>query len=116
VSSSPPRRRSRRFEKDLGPQIASALLVANDSFLVGRLREQLKKVRSGDALGSKRTSDEGSRRASGLAIGEGWTAWAATPPTEARPDSLNRCVGGCDAGSGCSKHPSRALINATLGR
>jgi len=36
------------LEKDLGPRIASARLVADDSFLVKRLKECLEKVRSGE--------------------------------------------------------------------
>lgn len=37
------------LEKDLGPKIAAARLVANDSFLVERLKERLEKIRSGEA-------------------------------------------------------------------
>lgn len=37
------------LEKDLGPRIAAARLVANDSFLVERLKERLEKVRGGEA-------------------------------------------------------------------
>lgn len=37
------------LEKDLGPKIAAARLVANDSFLIERLKERLEKVRSGEA-------------------------------------------------------------------
>lgn len=37
------------LEKDLGPRIAAARLVANDSFLVERLKERLEKAHSGEA-------------------------------------------------------------------
>ena len=37
------------LEKDLGPKIAAARLVANDAFLIERLKEKLEKVRSGEA-------------------------------------------------------------------
>ncbi len=37
------------LEKNLGPKIAVARLVANDTFLIERLRERLEKVRSGEA-------------------------------------------------------------------
>jgi hypothetical protein len=37
------------LEKNLGPKIATARLVANDAFLVERLRERLEKVLSGEA-------------------------------------------------------------------
>ena len=37
------------LEKDLGPRIASARLLADDSFLLERLKECLEKVRSGEA-------------------------------------------------------------------
>ena len=45
------------LEKDLGPRIAAARLVANDSFLVERLKEHLEKVRSGEAQFSRATAD-----------------------------------------------------------
>lgn len=37
------------LEKNLGSKIATARLVANDAFLIERLRERLEKVRSGEA-------------------------------------------------------------------
>jgi ssDNA-binding Zn-finger/Zn-ribbon topoisomerase 1/KaiC/GvpD/RAD55 family RecA-like ATPase len=37
------------LEKDLGPKIAVARLVANDAFLIERLKEKLEKIRSGEA-------------------------------------------------------------------
>lgn len=37
------------LEKDLGPKIPMARLVANDSFLIERLKERLTKVQSGEA-------------------------------------------------------------------
>lgn len=40
-------------EADLGPKIAFARLVADDSFLVERLKERLEKVRSGEAQFNK---------------------------------------------------------------
>lgn len=37
------------LEKDLGPKIPAARLVANDAFLIERLQERLQKVQSGEA-------------------------------------------------------------------
>lgn len=37
------------LEQDLGPKVAAARLVANDVFLIERLKERLEKVRSGEA-------------------------------------------------------------------
>src|ERR1043166_2307004 len=37
------------LDKDLGPKIPVARLVANDSFLIERLKERLEKIRSGEA-------------------------------------------------------------------
>ncbi len=45
------------LEKDLGPRIAAARLVANDSFLLERLRERLEKVRGGEAQFSRTAAD-----------------------------------------------------------
>lgn len=54
-------------EADLGPKIAFARLVADDSFLVERLKERLEKVRSGEAqfnrAGAERVIGEASVRA-----------------------------------------------------
>lgn len=45
------------LERNLGPQIAAARLVANDSFLVERLKERLEKVRSGETQFSRPAAD-----------------------------------------------------------
>lgn len=45
------------LEKDLGPRIAAARLVANDSFLVERLKERLEKVRGGEAQFNRPAAD-----------------------------------------------------------
>lgn len=45
------------LEKDLGLKISSARLVANDSFLVERLKERLEKVRSGEAQFNRQAGD-----------------------------------------------------------
>src|SRR6266545_2907284 len=45
------------LEKDLGPRIASARLVSNDSFLIERLKERLEKVRSGEAQFNRKASE-----------------------------------------------------------
>ena len=45
------------LEKDLGPRIAAARLVANDSFLVERLKERLEKIRSGEAQFNRQAGD-----------------------------------------------------------
>ncbi|HVT60922.1 MAG TPA: AAA domain-containing protein [Thermoanaerobaculia bacterium] len=45
------------LEKDLGPRIAAARLVANESFLVERLKERLEKVRAGDPQFSRQAAD-----------------------------------------------------------
>ncbi len=45
------------LEKDIGPKVAKARLVANDSFLVERLKERLEKVRSGEAQFSRPAAD-----------------------------------------------------------
>ncbi|HEX9639800.1 MAG TPA: AAA domain-containing protein, partial [Candidatus Krumholzibacteria bacterium] len=45
------------LEKDLGPKIAAARLVANDSFLVERLKEGLEKIRSGEAQFNRQAGD-----------------------------------------------------------
>jgi ssDNA-binding Zn-finger/Zn-ribbon topoisomerase 1 len=45
------------LEKDLGPKIAAARLVANDSFLVERLKERLEKIRSGEAQFNRQAGD-----------------------------------------------------------
>lgn len=37
------------LEKDLGPKIPAARLIANDAFLIERLKERLEKVQSGEA-------------------------------------------------------------------
>jgi hypothetical protein len=37
------------LDKDLGPKIPTAQLIADDSFLVERLEEKLEKIRSGEA-------------------------------------------------------------------
>jgi hypothetical protein len=37
------------LEQDLGPKIAAARLIANDAFLIERLKERLEKVRGGEA-------------------------------------------------------------------
>lgn len=37
------------LEQDLGPKIPAARLIANDAFLIERLKERLEKVRSGEA-------------------------------------------------------------------
>lgn len=37
------------IEKDLGPKIPAARLIANDAFLIERLKERLEKVQSGEA-------------------------------------------------------------------
>jgi ssDNA-binding Zn-finger/Zn-ribbon topoisomerase 1 len=54
-------------EADLGPKIAFARLVADDSFLVARLKERLENVRSGEAQfntrGAERVIGEASVRA-----------------------------------------------------
>jgi superfamily I DNA and/or RNA helicase/ssDNA-binding Zn-finger/Zn-ribbon topoisomerase 1 len=44
-------------EADLGPKIAFARLVADDSFLVERLKERLEKVRSGEAQFNKASAE-----------------------------------------------------------
>ncbi len=45
------------LEEDLGPKIAAARLVANDSFLVERLKERLEKIRSGEAQFNRQAGD-----------------------------------------------------------
>ncbi len=45
------------LEKDLGPRIAAARLVANDSFLLERLKERLEKVRGGEAHFNRTAAD-----------------------------------------------------------
>jgi hypothetical protein len=45
------------LEKDLGPQIAVARLLANDSFLIERLKERLEKVKSGEAQFNRTAGD-----------------------------------------------------------
>lgn len=45
------------LERDVGPRIAAARLVANDSFLVERLKERLEKVRGGEAQFSRTAAD-----------------------------------------------------------
>jgi hypothetical protein len=45
------------LEKDLGPKIAAARLVANDSFLVERLKERLEEIRGGEAHFNRQASD-----------------------------------------------------------
>ena len=44
-------------KRTLGPKIAAARLVANDSFLVERLKERLEKVRSGEAQFNRQAGD-----------------------------------------------------------
>lgn len=51
------------LEQDLGPRIAAARLLANDSFLVERLKERFEKVRDGEVQFSRAAAD----RALGLA-------------------------------------------------
>lgn len=45
------------LEQDLGPRIASARLIANDAFLIERLKERLEKSRSGEAQLSRFAAD-----------------------------------------------------------
>lgn len=45
------------LENDLGPRIAAARLVANDSFLVERLKDRLEKVRGGEAQFNRAAAD-----------------------------------------------------------
>lgn len=45
------------LEKDLGPKVPMARLVANDSFLVERLKERLEKVRSGGVQFNQAAAD-----------------------------------------------------------
>jgi ssDNA-binding Zn-finger/Zn-ribbon topoisomerase 1 len=45
------------LEEDLGPKIAAARLVANDSFLVERLKERLEEIRSGEAQFNRQAGD-----------------------------------------------------------
>jgi hypothetical protein len=45
------------IEKDLGPKIAAARLVANDSFLLERLKKRLEMVRSGVAQFNRQAGD-----------------------------------------------------------
>ncbi len=45
------------LEQDLGPKIPAARLVANDSFLVERLKERLDKVRSGEIQFARQAAD-----------------------------------------------------------
>lgn len=45
------------LEKDLGPKIPAARLVANDSFLVERLKERLEKIRSGEVQFNRQAGD-----------------------------------------------------------
>ena len=47
------------LEEDLGPKIAFARLVSNDSFLIERLRERLEKVSSGEAEGRGEDPERG---------------------------------------------------------
>lgn len=52
------------LEKDLGPKIAAARLVANDAFLIERLRERLEKVRTGEAQFCRSSADRALGQAS----------------------------------------------------
>lgn len=63
------------LEEDLGPRIAAARLIIDDSFLIERLKEHLEKVRDGEVQFNRSAAD----RVLGLA-----------PPTnaEAEPDPL----------------------------
>ncbi len=45
------------LEADLGPKIAAARLVANDSFLIERLKERLEKVHSGEAQCQRQSAE-----------------------------------------------------------
>ncbi len=45
------------LEKDLGPKIAAARLVANDSFLIERLQEKLQKVNDGEIQFNRQAAD-----------------------------------------------------------
>lgn len=45
------------LEKDLGPRIAAARLVANDSFLLERLKERLEQVQGGEAQFNRTAAD-----------------------------------------------------------
>ena len=45
------------LEKDVGPKISVARLISNDAFLVERLKEQLEKVRSGEAQLNRTAAD-----------------------------------------------------------
>ncbi len=56
------------IEKDLGPKIAVARLVADDSFLIEQLKERLEKVHSGEAQLNRQASD----RVLGLVLGRFW--------------------------------------------
>lgn len=45
------------LEEDLGPKVAAARLVANDSFLIERLKDRLEKVRTGEAKFNRPAGD-----------------------------------------------------------
>jgi len=45
------------LEADLGPKIAAARLVADDSFLIERLKERLEKIRSGEAQFQRQSAE-----------------------------------------------------------
>lgn len=51
------------LEKDLGPKIAAARLVADDAFLIERLKERLEAVRSGEAQFCRPAADRAIGRA-----------------------------------------------------
>ena len=71
------------LEKDLGPKIAGARLVANDAFLIERLKERLEKVRSGEAQSNRPAAE----RVLGLASPH--TADAEPHPTVLQDGSAN---------------------------
>ena len=69
------------LDKDLGPRIPSARLIADDSFLVERLKEKLEKVASGEARFDKGTA--------GRVIGLGKVRSRAAKVPEEILDGLN---------------------------
>jgi exonuclease VII small subunit len=83
-------------EADLGPKIAFARLIADDSFLVQRLKERLEKVRSGEAqfnkAGAQRVIGEASVRA-GDAEPEPVVLQGARSPNEEQRVAIRRSLG-----------------------
>ena len=107
------------LESDLGPKIASARLVANDSFLIERLEEKLKKVQSGEAQFNHSAAERALGRGN-LRTGEGEPHLSVTEDNSLNSDQIKavcRSLGSDTTSSGGRRvRGKRRRLRASLRR